>query len=273
MTAVATVRHVVMFSGGIGSYAAARAVIARFGAADVTLLFADTLIEDEDLYRFLADAGRALGVPVTRIAEGRDPWQVFRDVRFLGNSRVDPCSRVLKRDFMDAWLRSNCDPAQTVCYVGIDSTERHRADRLIPRKKAQGWTFDAPLLWPEYEKLGKFDFALWLKEDGVEAPRLYSMGFPHNNCGGFCVKSGQANFALLLKHFPDRYRHHEREEEKIRAKLGDVAILTDRRGGVRRPLPLAEFRERIKGGAPHDAFDYGGCGCAIDDQDNREAQQ
>ena len=38
--------HVVMFSGGVGSWMAARRVAERHGTADLTLLFADTLIED-----------------------------------------------------------------------------------------------------------------------------------------------------------------------------------------------------------------------------------
>ncbi len=31
------------------------------------------------------------------------------------------------------------------------------------------------------------DFA---KNFGIEPPRLYKMGFKHNNCGGACVKAG-----------------------------------------------------------------------------------
>lgn len=41
-------KHVVMFSGGIGSWAAAKRVAAEHGTADLTLLFTDTLIEDAD---------------------------------------------------------------------------------------------------------------------------------------------------------------------------------------------------------------------------------
>lgn len=70
-------KHVVNFSGGICSFWAAHRVIAKHGPQDVTLLFADTLMEDWDLYRFLDEAGAVLGVPVTRCAEGRSVWEVF----------------------------------------------------------------------------------------------------------------------------------------------------------------------------------------------------
>ncbi len=51
---------------------AARRVAAAYGVADLVLLFADTLIEDEDLYRFADQAAANIGAPLIRIAEGRD---------------------------------------------------------------------------------------------------------------------------------------------------------------------------------------------------------
>lgn len=68
-------KAVVQLSGGVGSWAAAGRAIERYGRDNVLGLFADTKIEDPDLYRFLDDAERDLGITVVRIAEGRDPWQ------------------------------------------------------------------------------------------------------------------------------------------------------------------------------------------------------
>jgi len=78
--------HVVMWSGGITSWATARHVIDQYGTAGVTLLFADTNAEDEDLYAFNEQASEQLGVPITRVADPqeRDPWQVFEDKRWPG---------------------------------------------------------------------------------------------------------------------------------------------------------------------------------------------
>lgn len=50
----------VQFSGGIGSWSAARRVVAEHGTEDLILLFSDTLIEDQDLYRFLDEAAEAV---------------------------------------------------------------------------------------------------------------------------------------------------------------------------------------------------------------------
>jgi hypothetical protein len=258
-------KHVVMFSGGIGSWAAAKRVVQAHGTADLTLLFTDTLIEDEDLYRFLNEASANIGVPVTRIAEGRTPWQVFFDVRFLGNSRVDPCSRVLKREMAERWLKDNCDPLDTEVYVGIDWSEEHRFTNLSARHAGQGWTYKAPMCDPP--ELMKRQMLDALAAEGIKPPRLYAMGFSHNNCGGFCIKAGQGHFALLFQHMPDRYLYHEGQEQEIRAFLGkDVAIMTDRSGdGKKKPLTLRAFRERIEAGFEFDRFDIGGCGCFVDE--------
>lgn len=258
-----------MFSGGIGSWAAAKRVVARHGPATVTLLFTDTLIEDEDLYRFLDEASANVGAKLVRIAEGRTPWQVFKDERFLGNSSVDPCSKILKRQMADAWLEANCDPAETTVYVGIDWTEVHRFDDgnghgIRPRRAIDGWRYEAPMCEPLY--LTKQEMLRDLRVQGIRPPRLYDLGFSHNNCGGFCCKAGQGHFANLLRTMPDRYAEHERNEEDIRTFLGrDVSMMTDRSNdNVKKPLTMKTLRERIESGTQIDLFEIGGCGCFLD---------
>lgn len=251
-------KHIVMFSGGVGSWATAKRVVAAHGTADLVLLFADTLIEDADLYRFLEEAAKDVGGQLVKIAEGRDPWQVFFDRRFLGNTRIDPCSSILKREFMRTWLEANCAPAETVVYLGIDWTEAHRFERA--KKHWDPWTVRAPMIDPPLA--GKDDALAQLARSGIRVPRLYEMGFPHNNCGGFCVKAGQAHYRLLLEKLPERYAYHERREQELMAYLGKkVTILRDRRGGKTKPMSLREFREANEAGRDCDLLDWGGCGC------------
>jgi 3'-phosphoadenosine 5'-phosphosulfate sulfotransferase (PAPS reductase)/FAD synthetase len=198
-------KHVVSYSGGAGSWCAAKRVADQYGTDNLVLLFADTLIEDADLYRFLHESAANIGVPITRIADGRTPWELFKDKNFVANHLVDSCSHHLKRTLLDKWRKDNCDPADTIVYVGIDWTESHRIERI--RAKEKVWNFQAPLCDAPY--LNKCDIFAMLKDEGIEPPNLYKMGFPHNNCGGFCVKAGHAQFALLLKTMPDRFAWHE----------------------------------------------------------------
>lgn len=252
-------KRVVMFSGGAGSWGAAKRAVERHGAEAVTLLFADTLIEDEDLYRYLAEAASNVGAKLVRIAEGRDPWDVFFDERFLGNTRIDPCSKILKRELMRGWLEDNCAPVDTTVVLGYDWTEAHRFER------AQGywapWAVEAPMCdRPLVMKAEQLDA---MSEQGLEPPRLYAMGFEHNNCGGFCIKAGQAQFERLLRVLPARYHYHERREIELREYLGkDVSILRDRAGGKLTPLTLREFRERLERDPTlFDDSEWGACSC------------
>ena len=247
-----------MFSGGIGSWAAAKRVAEKHGVDELTLLFADTLMEDEDLYRFVEEGAANIGGRLVRVAEGRDPWQVFHDERYLGNSMADPCSKILKRAFLRKWLKQNCDSAVTTVYLGIDWTEVNRLEAA--RDRWRPWNCEAPLC--EQPLLAKHELLSLLDDEQIRPPRLYELGFPHNNCGGFCIKAGQAHFRLLLETLPERFAVHERKEEELSDYLGKkVTILRDRRGGATKPMSLKEFRIRIEGHQEIDQLEWGGCGC------------
>lgn len=256
-------RHIVFYSGGKASFLAASRVIDWHGSENVTLLFTDTLVEDADLYRFLDESSEALGVPVTRIAEGRTIWEVFADSKFLGNNRVPLCSRILKQEPAEKWVAANCDPDDTVLHFGIDWTEEHRMASV--RRVWKKWTCESPLLVEPLVDKGDADALL--AKLGIAQPRLYDLGASHNNCGGLCVRAGQGAYAWALKAIPDVYADFERHEEQLRDQLGNVAILRDRRGGVVKPLPLKDLRERILNTPQQiDMFDIGGCGCFVDDE-------
>lgn len=255
-------KRVVMFSGGAGSWATAKAVVRQHGAADVVLLFADTRVEEPDLYRFLEEAAAEMGAPLVRVADGRTPFEVFRDNRFLGNARLANCSKFLKQIPCRAWLEANADPADSVLYVGIDWTE---ADRL-PAIEA-GWApypVEAPLCKPPYTT--KRQILSEMHDAGLTPPAAYADGMPHANClAQGCVRGGQAYWARILETRPEAFAYAEREEQALRVYLdADVSILKDRRGGAAGPLTLVAFRERIEAGAQLDLFDWGGCGCATE---------
>jgi hypothetical protein len=295
------VKHVVQFSGGLSSWEAAMRVARRHGASDLWLVFSDVLVEDADLYRFLIEAAahvygcvgvadlvaRAAALPPVRedtiehrksllrdlaadtmarlprmvwLIEGRTPWEVFRDRKFLGNSRVDPCSEVLKRKQLDAWCNSNCTPDETVRYIGFGWNEPTRIE-AVREIVGDKWRVEFPMDDPPY--LGRAALMQAAIDRGIQPPRLYYFGFKHNNCGGLCCKMGQAQAAKLLDVDPCLYGFGERQEESLRELLGDVSMLTDRRGdGKKKPLPLKQLRERLEADPrAYDVADVGACSC------------
>lgn len=243
------------------------------------------------------------------LADGRTPWEVFRDTRFVGNTRADPCSRVLKRELVRDWLHARFEPGECTVYLGLDALEVARVDRARPYWAP--YDLQAPLCEPAVVDgrrvlPTKEDMRAEAEASGLEPSELYREGFPHSNCGGFCVKAGHAHFEMLLRRHPRRYDWHARQEEARRAELGDVAVLRDRtRAGVLewmgvdeadiirehkhdhdgnevvrertvdgrevpnlRPLPLVELRQRVAQGREVDMFDWGGCGCMSDIDDD-----
>lgn len=255
----ARIKRVVQYSGGVGSWAAAKVVAERYGIADLVLLFADVMDEHLDLYRFLEEGAANIGVSVTRISDGRTPRQVMTDEKFIGNSRKDPCSKLLKRKLLDRWCRKNCDPKHTVRYIGIDWTEIHRLDTF--RKRIAPWRAEAPLCEEPYRS--KFDAFAMLAREGIELPELYRLGFSHNNCGGACIKGGQAAWAKVLRHFPALYQGWEEWETDMRLTVGNRSILRDRSKKRAGPLTLKDFRIRIENNGKFDQHEIGGCGCGV----------
>jgi hypothetical protein len=253
-------KHVMFFSGGMSSFISAKRLVDKYGKDNVILLFTDTNYEHEDLYRFLDETVAFLGAEYIRLADGRTPWDVFKDRRFLGNSQKDPCSAVLKRDLSRRWVKENCTPGTHTLNLGYGPDERHRLERS--QKFWAPFVVSAPLI---DELITKNDMMFESRSYGIEPPELYSLGFPHNNCGGFCVKAGHAHFLHLLRVLPEKYAEVEKKEEEMRELLGDVSILKDRRGGVTKPLTLKQLRVRERGDC--DYLDWGGCGCFSPDEE------
>ena len=240
-------KHVVMFSGGIGSWMTAKRVVDQVGPNDVTLLFSDVrgtsenpdIGEDEDTYRFIDEAAEMLGAELVKLVDGRNIWEVFRDRKFLGNSRLAPCSHELKQKPAKKWIWDNCKPDETVIYVGIDWSEKHRMAAVA--RGYDPYTVAAPLTVAPF--LSKKEMIAEAEKIGLRPPRLYELGFKHNNCGGGCVRAGQAQFKHLLDVLPDRFAEWERQEEKMQDYLGsEVTILSRTVNGVKKPLSLTELR-------------------------------
>lgn len=251
-------KYVVMYSGGVGSWASTKRLLDTTPKEDVTLLFADTKIEDEDLYRFLDETSQKLGVNLVKISDGRTPWDVFHDKRWLGNSRVAQCSHLLKQAPSRKWMEANAKDSTVV--VGIDWTEIHRLEAI--KRHWAPWEVIAPLCGPPY--VSKKELFKSLSDDGIEIPKLYKMGFSHNNCGGFCVRAGVGHFAQLYKNMPERYLWHEANENALREYLQkDVAILRRVRNGEKIPLTLEQLRRELDDQKQVDMLDIGGCGCWV----------
>ena len=239
-------QHIVSLSGGTASAVAAHRVIERYGANATTLWFADTNWEDDDLYRFINDLEEFFGIPIHRHKDGRTPLEVAEQRSIIPNQRRAPCSLELKvypfRKFI-----ANLPKPLTV-HLGLDWTEMHRAER--PRKEYEamaGVTLDLPLLWQPVANPPHRNIT---EQWGIKTPRLYDLGFPHNNCGGRCVKQGLKEWMRLRQTFPQRFDEVRDWETAQRNKGGaraHYAIARDQSKAKVTPLPLVELEDKNMG--------------------------
>lgn len=248
--------NIISTSGGLGSAITALAAFER--GYPFELVFADTLIEDEDLYRFLNDIERVTGKTIHRLRSGLDPWDMFIERKYIGNTRLAHCSDELKTSEVMAWADMNTTPDSPIV-LGMDWSELDRIERAAARwapRPVISMINDFQVMRPTWRHL--------LAKYGIKIPRLYDMGFPHNNCGGFCVKAGLAQFATLLTRMPERFRWHELRQLDAMAKIGPTARPFLRRTvrGVVEYLTLRRFRELYEAGEIDiDPYDFGACGC------------
>lgn len=237
--------YVMSLSGGVASAVAADRAIQRYGREAVTLRFADTSWEDEDLYRFLDDLMLRWGGELHTIKDGRTPLEVAEDRQIIPNSQIAPCSSVLKSlPFMEMDRNS---PKPLTVLLGLDWRELHRVERMRAKYEplaSDGLFVDFPLLWKPYEFRPYIEV---VESWGIKLPRLYALGFKHNNCGGRCVKQGIREWLRLRDAFPERFAEVRDWEQAQRAKGGaraTFAISRDRTGGQSQRMTLADIEAR-----------------------------
>ena len=249
-------QYVVSLSGGVASAVTAERAIARYGRAAVKLWIADTSWEDEDLWRFTRECMQRWGGRLYVYCDGRTPLQVAEDKKIIPNHGHAPCSFELKvkpfREFL--WRQ----PKPITVLLGLDWKELHRIEKqrhyhmhASKPRAPQGYARlihgvyeDYPLLWKPLEFR---PYQNVVRAWGIAPPRLYEAGFPHNNCGGRCVKQGMREWQRLKIAYPDRFAEVRDWENRQREKGGaraNFAILSDRTGGERKPIPLIALEQR-----------------------------
>jgi len=253
-------KHIVSFSGGMGSFAEAKSCVDKYGKENVTLLFADTLMEDEDLYRFKDEGVAFLGCELVTLTNGKTPFEIFKQEKFMGNSMVDPCSKILKREPLIKWFTSLYAVDEAQMHLGIDYSESHRLDSV--QKRMSPYIYRSTLV--EEGRIINKDYS---EQFGIRRPRLYDWKLGHNNCGGFCIKAGLGHYKALYEANPERYREFESKEQEVYDVIGATyPFLKKTENKVLRRLTLKQYREEFLMQGKVTALEsqeYGGCGCAI----------
>ena len=240
-----------MYSGGASSFMACLRV-----KPDV-LLFADTGEEHPSLYESLEKGAEVIGSPLVRVGVIGGMTEVIATNRAIPSSRLPFCSYDLKVKPCNDWLEANAKGAQVV--IGYIWEEQERIKRTREQYAKRGHEALFPLV----------DEKPWLSQQDcinehkrlVGVQSLYEMGFPHNNCGGACVKAGISQWKRLLEVDPERFALWEQREAQISELHSKTCTVLKRSG---RPYPLHKLKSDVLANVPLPMNEYGGCGCFSD---------
>lgn len=248
LTVSSPFQFVVSLSSGVPSAVAGDLVLRRYGLENVTMLFADTLVEHKDNYRFLRDLMAYWGVPLVRVADGRTPLELADDKQLIPNQKHAPCTFELKIRPIKDYVTSLQETASPVMVIGMDQKDAKRGRLEAPRKN---WgSIGVPVIYPIITE--GIDPQEYVRDVmGLEPPAMYRMGYSHANCGGACVKQGKKDWRITLKELPNVYTVYEEWELKKHGEsdhFQNYTFLRDWRGGQRKPFTLREFREEEETG-------------------------
>ena len=255
-------KHIISFSGGLGSFAVACLVKEKFPLDHIELVFTDTHFEDEDLYRFIKEASDKLGLPLIILSnkDNDTPLTLMEKDNFMYNSRVAKCSYKLKSKVFREYLKTQ--QKDCILYFGIGFEESHRVSAITNAYK------NHQVMFPLCDEI--VDVEEYLKKYNIKKPRLYDMGFAHNNCGGRCVKGGIGHWVNLLRKDYTRFIEMRDFEKKFSVKLNIKHDTSKTYSFIKRngkPYTLEKLEEDYRKQGEQleiDFDDIGGCGCFVD---------
>lgn len=256
--------HIVNFSGGVTSWAAAHRVVEKHGKKDTLLLTANTGSEADDWLSWVEQAAEHLGCELVMVRS--EKYDSVIDLamkrKFLPNPRAGVCSQQLKVLPMVRWLRENA-PDDFTQYFGFTWDEIHRLDRM--RNKNPERRIEAPLLWEPV--MSKREAMLLLSKSGLPVPEAYKLGMEHNNCLSHgCFRQSRSAWKRLLVVKPEAYKKAEDAEQEFRQKVNNTSTIfrqdTKKEKQAGEAITLEEFRKKQESNMslPGD-WDDGACSC------------
>lgn len=174
----------VWFSRGAASAVAAKETIRMYGdICTIRILTNPIKEEDQDNDRFMADVENWIGQEIELVTNKKYPAASAVDVwdkrKFMSAPHGAPCTFHLKKEARHQWEALNSSDWIVLGFTA-DESKRLKDFRLTERENALGVLVD--------QGITKGDCFRYLLEAGIQAPRVYEMGYPNANCIG-CVKA------------------------------------------------------------------------------------
>lgn len=195
------------FSCGVASAVAVK-------LTDADPVYCDTGSEHPDNARFMKDCANWFGrsqIDIIKSDEYEDTWDVWEQTRYLAGIHGARCTIELK--VIPRLAFQGPHDIHVFGYTA-DSNDAARAIRLrctYPELK-----IETPLIDRGITKAACLDM---VQRAGIKLPPMYAFGFHNNNCIP-CVKAtSPAYWALIRKHFPDKFERMAKLSRELGVRL------------------------------------------------------
>lgn len=223
-------RAVVWFSCGAASAIASKLAIKKYSNCEI--VYCDTGGEHESNKKFLKDIEKWIGKKITILKNEnyKDHFDVFQQKKFFVKVGFAYCTVELKKK-----LRLDYQLADDIHIFGYTLEEKKRVERFNQNN---------PEIYTDWilieREISKEDCLGILWQSGIELPKMYDLGYNHNNCIG-CVKGGIGYWNKIKKDFPN----HFKKMGKLEREIGN-SILKHRSGeDMGKPLFLDKLEDNM----------------------------
>lgn len=231
-------RVIAWFSCGAASAAATYLASKKYKTPKFEAVYCRVAEEHVDNFRFLNDFSSKFTLPVKVIGDASanfSIYKVFENRKFIKGPTGAPCTMILKKD-----VRKKYQQVGDIQIFGYTSEEEDRANRFIDSNNDVD--VDFILLENNWTKKDCLEF---VKDNNIEIPMMYKLGYNNNNCVG-CVKGGMGYWNKIRVDFPETFDKMSRLERKL-----NHAINKDKNGAVFLDV-LASDRGIFKQDVPSD---------------------
>ena len=224
----------VWFSCGAASAVAAKLTIKKYSNTHTIRILNNPVVEEhEDNLRFLKDVQDWIDHPIESVINSKFPdasaEKVWDKVKFMSGIGGAPCTLHLKKRARQEWENNNRVDWHV---LGFTFEEKKRHDRFVLTEREN---VIPVLIEAKFTKQNCYDY---LKQNGIEPPKIYKLGYPNANCIG-CVKASSPTYwNHVRKVHPDIFNKRVEQSRKIGCKL---AIVKGKR------IYLDELSEDAKG--------------------------
>jgi len=197
-------RAVVWFSCGAASAIASKLAVKKYNNCEI--VYCDAGGEHESNYQFLKDVENWIGKEITILKSKKynSHFEVFEQTKYLQGIQGARCTTELKKK-----LRLEYQQPDDIHIFGYTVEEKKRAEKF------ENYNPELFVDWILIEKgITKDNCLGMLWQSGIKLPKMYDLGYNHNNCIG-CVKGGMGYWNKIRKDFPEHFDKMAKIERKI----------------------------------------------------------